>query len=126
MNQAILNTFLKIELLSQNVFLCETVSELALSWSLLFAQTKRLFVKLKTSLKTLGFSLSLGVSICLDRVSIETLNLDTGQKWVSTVEKILDTFKKLVSTIQISWSRSWLVSTVETPRLTFPTTEGLS
>jgi hypothetical protein len=31
MNQAILNTFLKIELSSQNVFLCETVSELALS-----------------------------------------------------------------------------------------------
>jgi hypothetical protein len=33
-------------------------------------------------------SLSMGVSICLDRVSIETLNLDTGREPVSTVEKI--------------------------------------
>ncbi len=79
MNQAILKTFLKIELSSQNVFLCETVSELPLSCSLLLAQIKRVFVKLKASLKTLGFSLSLGVSICLHRVSIETLNLDTGK-----------------------------------------------
>jgi hypothetical protein len=32
--------------------------------------------------------LSLGVSICLDVVSIETLDLDTKKKSVSTVEKI--------------------------------------
>jgi hypothetical protein len=32
---------------------------------------------------------SLGVSICLDCVSIETLDLNTGREQVSTVEKIL-------------------------------------
>ena len=32
------------------------------------------------------FYLGLGVSICLDRVSIETLDLDTGRELVSTVE----------------------------------------
>ena len=35
-----------------------------------------------------GKKLTLGVSICLDRVSIETLDLDTGRELVSTVEKI--------------------------------------
>jgi hypothetical protein len=34
------------------------------------------------------FTLRLGVSICLDVVSIETLDLDTEKKSVSTVEKI--------------------------------------
>ncbi len=34
-------------------------------------------------------SVTLGVSICLDVVSIETLDLDTKKKSVSTVEKIL-------------------------------------
>ncbi len=33
-------------------------------------------------------NLTLGVSICLDVVSIETLDLDTKKKSVSTVEKI--------------------------------------
>jgi hypothetical protein len=42
-------------------------------------------------------NLSLGVSICLDVVSIETLNSDTGKKKVLTVEKI--------STISKSWSQ---------------------
>ncbi len=32
--------------------------------------------------------ISMGVSICLDVVSIETLDLDTGKRLVSTVEKI--------------------------------------
>ncbi len=32
--------------------------------------------------------LTLGVSICLDVVSIETLDLDVVKEWVSTVEKI--------------------------------------
>jgi hypothetical protein len=35
-----------------------------------------------------GIWLSLGVSICLDVVSIETLDLDTEKKSVSTAEKI--------------------------------------
>ncbi len=33
-------------------------------------------------------SISMGVLICLDVVSIETLDLDTGKRLVSTVEKI--------------------------------------
>ncbi len=32
--------------------------------------------------------ISMGVSICLDVVSIKTLDLDTGKRLVSTVEKI--------------------------------------
>ncbi len=32
--------------------------------------------------------ISMGVLICLDVVSIETLDLDTGKRLVSTVEKI--------------------------------------
>jgi hypothetical protein len=35
-----------------------------------------------------GLIITLGVSICLDRVSIETLDLDTKKQSVSTVEKI--------------------------------------
>jgi hypothetical protein len=35
-----------------------------------------------------GNKISLGVSICLDRVSIESLNLDVVKECVSTVEKI--------------------------------------
>jgi hypothetical protein len=40
-------------------------------------------------------SVSLGVSICLDRVSIESLDLDTGKKEVPIVEKILTVTKSL-------------------------------
>jgi hypothetical protein len=42
--------------------------------------------------------ISLGVSICLDRLTIETLNLEMVLKSVSTIEKI-STFQKL-STFQ--------------------------
>jgi hypothetical protein len=51
-----------------------------------------------------------GVSICLDRVSIETLNLDTGREPVSTVEKI-STLKKVgldtkdVLDLDLEWSQ---------------------
>ncbi len=37
--------------------------------------------------------LTLGVSICLDVVSIKTLDLDVVKEWVSTVEKILTASK---------------------------------
>ena len=62
---------------------------------------------------------SLGVSICLNMVSIETLDLDTEKKSVSTVEifdgrENLDSFKKLVSTIEISRSRSRYLDFVST------------
>jgi hypothetical protein len=38
--------------------------------------------------KLLNLKLSLGVSVCLDHVSIETLDQDTGKEPISTVEKI--------------------------------------
>jgi hypothetical protein len=66
----------------------------------------KIFTKINLSQQNFEFFLCLGVSICLDRVSIETLNLDTGREPISTVEKNLDTFKILVSTIEKSWSRS--------------------
>jgi hypothetical protein len=43
-----------------------------------------------------NFELSLGVSICLDVVSIESLNLDIVKQFVSTVEK-MSTFSKRLS-----------------------------
>ena len=39
------------------------------------------------------FCLSLGVLICLNVISIETLDLDTKKKLVSTVEKISTVLK---------------------------------
>jgi hypothetical protein len=39
-------------------------------------------------IKNIQSQLSMGVSICLDMVSIETLDLDIVKEWVSTVEKI--------------------------------------
>ncbi len=59
--------------------------------------------------------LSLGVLICLDHVSIESLHLDIVKKFVTTVEKILTGFKSWSRQIEKSWSR--LVSTVKTPKL---------
>ncbi len=64
-----------------------------------------------------------GVSICLDLILIETIDLNTDKKLVSTVKKI--------STVSISWSWhivkswSWLVSTVETLKLTSKTSEPI-
>ncbi len=46
------------------------------------------------SSKVIRLGVALGVSICLDVVWIETLNLDAKKGSVSTVEK-LDSFKKL-------------------------------
>ena len=43
-------------------------------------------------------NLSLGVSICLNVVSIVTLDLDTVKKLASTDKKNLDSFKKLILT----------------------------
>jgi hypothetical protein len=57
----------------------------------------------------------MGVSICLDVVSIKTLDLDTAKKSVSTVEKNLDTEKKLVLTIEIFRSRLRNLNFVSTP-----------
>ncbi len=58
---------------------------------------KNLSIYWKTAQKTFDRlkKISLGVSICLDRVSIKTLNLDTGRELVSTVEKILTISKSL-------------------------------
>jgi hypothetical protein len=54
--------------------------------------------------------ISLGVSICLDRVSIETLNLDTGRELVSTVEKILTISKSLSWWLRnLSWNGEILI-----------------
>ena len=52
------------------------------------------------------FKLTLGVSICLDVVSIETLDLNAKKRVSLDGRENLDSFKKLVSTIEISWSRS--------------------
>ncbi len=59
--------------------------------------------------------LSLGVSICLNRVSIESLDLDIVKKFVTTVEKISTGFKSWSR--KIEKSRSRLVLTFETPKL---------
>jgi hypothetical protein len=48
--------------------------------------------KLKEN-KSVGYDLTLGVSICLDVVSIETLDLAAKKGSVSTVEKILTVSK---------------------------------
>ena len=58
---------------------------------------KNLSIYWKTAQKTFDRlkKISLGVSICLDRVSIKTLNLYTGRELVSTVEKILTISKSL-------------------------------
>ncbi len=58
---------------------------------------KNLSIYWKTAQKTFDRlkKISLGVLICLDRVSIKTLNLDTGRELVSTVEKILTISKSL-------------------------------
>ncbi len=63
-------------------------------------------IKLLQVKKTKIFLIILGwgVSICLYRVSIKSLKLDTFKKLVSTIEKNLDIFKKLVSTIEKSRS----------------------
>ncbi len=42
------------------------------------------------------FEIKPGVSICLDVVSIETLDLDTDKKLVSTIEKILTISKSFL------------------------------
>ncbi len=53
-------------------------------------------------------SVSLGVLICLNCVSIETLDLDIVKKFVSTLKKIL-TFSKSLSqqlrNLDLDWSR---------------------
>ncbi len=46
-----------------------------------------LLTKISENIKQ-KLNLRLGVLICLDMVSIETLNLDVVKEWVSTVEKI--------------------------------------
>jgi hypothetical protein len=46
------------------------------------------FRKSLLSLDKKSINISLGVSICLDVVSIETLDLDVVKELVSTVEKI--------------------------------------
>ena len=58
---------------------------------------KNLSIYWKTAQKTFDRvkKISLGVSICLDRVSIKTLNLDTGRELISAVKKILTISKNL-------------------------------
>ena len=58
---------------------------------------KNLSIYWKTAQKTFDRlkKISLGVSICLDRVSIKTLNLDTDRELVLTVKKILTISKSL-------------------------------
>ncbi len=55
--------------------------------------------------------LNLGVSICLDLVSIETLNLDIIKKFASTVKKIL-TFSKSLSrqSRNLNWDQDFSIS----------------
>jgi hypothetical protein len=56
-------------------------------------------------LRHVVFTLSLGVSICLDVISIETLDHDLGRVGLDGREN-LDKFKKLVLMIEKSRSRS--------------------
>ena len=53
----------------------------------------------------------LGVSICINRVSLETLNLNKKKADLDSREN-LNTFKILVSTIENSWSRSRFLNLV--------------
>ncbi len=85
----------------------------------------RLWPRKRDNYQDKTFDYAWGVSICFDVISIETLDLARHWEKVSLDSREnLDSYKKLVSTIEKSRSR--LVLTVETPRLTFDNLESLT
>ncbi len=61
-----------------------------------------------------GYNISLGVSICLHRVSIESLDLNKKKKLISTVEKISTVWKTTSRQSRFSRQFKIQVSTVST------------